>query len=69
MSKNPKKSEKPKATQNTANFVESKQPKPTVNLWAEYGRLQAEREKAENAFKLITERMRQIQLQIQEIER
>ena len=66
MAEEPKKVEKTKATQNTAKATE---PKPTLNLWAEYGQLQVEREKAQNAFKAITERMIELYQQIQEFER
>ena len=62
----PKKVEKPKASENTAKATETK---PTLNLWAEYGKLQVEREKAQNAFKAITERMIELYQQIQEFER
>ena len=38
-------------------------------LWGDYGRLQAKREGVRNNYDEITERMRQIQQEIQKIER
>ena len=60
-----KKSEKPESTKNTAKATETK---PKIDaLWAEYGKLQADRERTENMFKAITQSMRAVQQQIQNI--